>query len=349
MNELLRRVLFLPEQASHFARELDGLHYFVIITTMIASTAIGLTALGLFVRFRRRDPMQSTPPIYPRWWIEALFIGVPLVFFVGWFAIGYRQFAALRAPPPDAMDVYVMGKQWMWKFSYPDGPSAVDVLRVPEGRPVRLLITSRDVIHSFFVPEFRIKQDAIPGRYTEIWFTATKPGRYQVLCAEYCGTNHSMMRGAVEVMAPEAYDAWWQKVRQGLVAAQDSARSFEEDEARTEGLVAQGLRAANVHGCLKCHTLDGTAHIGPSFLNLYLRRTPLQDGRTIVADEAYLTESMMDPLAKMVRGYQPVMPSFQGKLAGPEAAALVELIKSLQSTDAVRIGPQEPLYEPVRR
>jgi cytochrome c oxidase subunit II len=348
MNEVLRRLLFLPDQASTFARDVDRLHYFVIITTFIMSTAVGLTAIFFFVRFRRRSETQTTPHIEPTLWMEALFIATPLFFFLLWFFLGFREFVRQQTPPSDSMDVYVSAKKWMWQFAYPDGPNAINVLRVPAGRNVRLLMTSRDVIHSFYVPEFRIKQDVLPGRYTQTWFNATTPGRYQILCAEYCGAGHSIMRGEVTVLKPQEYEDWLAFQHRGVVATQDGQPTALDFAPALGNMVDQGRRIAAEQGCLKCHTTDGTRHIGPTWLDLYHRREKLNDGSTVDADEAYLTESMMDPALKVVEGFQPVMPSFQGKLAGPEVAALVEYIKSLQS-DAVRIGPSEgPAYAPIR-
>ena len=348
MNEFLRRLLFLPEQASTFARDLDNLHYFVIITTFVMSTAVGLTAIFFFARYRRRSETQTTPHIEPPAWMEGLFIGVPLTFFLVWFFIGYREFVRQQTPPADAMDVYVMGKKWMWKFAYPDGPNSINVLRVPAGRNVRLLMTSRDVIHSFYVPEFRIKKDVLPGRYTDQWFNAIEPGRYQILCAEYCGAGHSIMRGEVIAMKPQEYEDWLAAQRRGLVSRQDGSPTGLDSAPPQGNLVDQGRRIAADQGCLKCHSTDGSRHIGPTFLDLYHRREKLSDGQLIDADEAYLTRSMMDPALEVVDGFQPVMPSFQGKISGPEVAALLEYIKSLQS-EAVRTGPsQGPAYAPLR-
>ncbi len=349
MNEFLRRVLFLPEQASSFARQVDYLHYFVIITTMLMSTAVGLTALFFFVRFRRRSESQTTPVLQPPTWLEAMFVLVPLGFFLSWFYRGYHDYVVLTTPPRESMDVYVMAKQWMWKFSYPDGPNSVGVLRVPANRPVRLMLTSRDVIHSFFVPSFRIKRDALPGRYTEAWFEAVQPGRYQVFCAEFCGTNHSNMLAEVVVMRPEEFDTWLVEQRLGRVAQQDGTQTEDEDQSPQTNPIRQGEQLVVRYGCLKCHTVDGSPHIGPTWLDLYLRREVLESGQTIIADEAYLTESMMDPRAKVVKGFNPVMPTFKGRLAGPEAAAIVEFIKSLRSEPLERARARRPVYEPVRR
>jgi cytochrome c oxidase subunit 2 len=348
MNEFLRKLLFLPDQASTFARDLDRLHFFVILTTFVMSTAVGLTAIVFFIRYRRRSETQTTPHIEPPMWMEALFITVPLSLFIFWFFLGYREFVRQQTPPADSMDVYVMAKKWMWKFAYPDGPNAINVLRVPAGRNVRLLMTSRDVIHSFYVPEFRIKQDVLPGRYTQTWFNATTPGRYQILCAEYCGAGHSIMRGEVIVLKPQDFEDWLAFQHRGVVATQDGQPTALDFAPALGNMVDQGRRIAAEQGCVKCHSTDGTRHIGPTWLDLYRRHEKLTDGSTVEADEAYLTESMMDPAQKVVEGFQPVMPSFQGKLAGPEVAALVEYIKSLQS-DAVRVGPSEgPAYAPIR-
>jgi cytochrome c oxidase subunit 2 len=247
------------------------------------------------------------------------------------------------------MDVYVQGKQWMWKFAYPGGPNSLDVLRVPEGRPVRLLLTSRDVIHSFFVPALRVKMDVLPGRYTQAWFTATKPGRYEIFCTEYCGLSHSGMLAELVVMPAGEFDAWIAEQRRGLTVAQDGTPVAAERVAAIASVVEQGRRVAAEQGCLKCHSVDGTRHIGPTWTNLYLREERLADGKMVRADEAYLTKSMMDPAADVVQGFQNVMPTYQGRLSPPEVAAVVEYIKSLQ-TPAVGSGPSEgPVYESVPR
>jgi cytochrome c oxidase subunit 2 len=349
MNELMRRLLFLPEQASEHARQVDGLHYFIITTTMLAAAGVFLTAIFFFVRYRRRASHEPTPHVEPRLIHEVLFVVVPLGLFLLWFSIGFPQYVRLSLPPPDAMDVYVQGKQWMWKFAYPGGPNAIDTLRVPAGRPVRLLITSRDVIHSFFVPQLRIKMDALPGRYTQTWFNADRPGRYEIFCAEYCGLSHSGMRGELVVMPAEEFDAWIGAQRRGLAQAADSPPVPGEPVRPGSDLVAEGRRVAAENGCLKCHSVDGTRHIGPTFTDLYLREEKLASGRAVTADEAYLTKSMMDPAADIVNGFQNVMPTYQGKLSNAETAAVVEYIKSLR-TPALRSGPsQGPAYESVPR
>jgi cytochrome c oxidase subunit 2 len=212
------------------------------------------------------------------------------------------------------MPVYVSAKQWMWEFAYPDGRSSLDVLTVPVGRPVKLVMTSRDVIHSFYVPAFRMKQDVVPGRYYTAWFQATMPGTFAIRCAEYCGLNHSAMLGQVRVLAADDYRRWLESPMPG----------------ESHDLAAEGLKVASRRGCLGCHTIDGQPHIGPSFAGLYGGQVKLQSGATVTADDGYLTRSMMEPQADIVAGYPPVMPVYRGILEEPEVAALVELIVSLR-------------------
>jgi cytochrome c oxidase subunit 2 len=349
MNELLRRLLFLPEQASEHARQVDALHFFVIIVTMVAAAGVFATAIYFFIRFRRRTDQDVTPSVHPTAMHEALFVGVPLALFLLWFAIGFPQFIRLTLPPQDAMDVYVQGKKWMWKFAYPGGPSSIDSLRVPANRPVRLLITSRDVIHSLYVPALRIKMDALPGRYTQIWFNADRVGTYEIFCTEFCGTGHSAMLGELVVMPEAEYDAWIADQRRfDLASAQDSSPSGARIVPGAN-IVDEGRRVAAEQGCLKCHSVDGTRHIGPTWVDLYDRQQKMKSGKTVRADEGYLTKSMMDPAAELVDGYQNVMPTYQGKMSPPEVAAIVEYIKTLR-TPAVRAGPTEgPAYESIPR
>lgn len=352
MNDLMRRLLFLPEQASTFAPRVDRLHYFVVVVTMLSSLLVGLAAVYFLFRYRQKHRLASTPIVNPSGRFEAVVIAIPAVFFLTWVVIGIRDFVWQTTPPKNSMDVYVTGKKWMWHFAYQDGPSANAVLHVPVGRPVRLLLTSRDVIHSFYVPEFRIKQDAVPGRYTETWFEATQPGRYRIYCTEFCGTWHSQMIGEVVALPGPEFDRWMGRAKESqLVARVDT--SGPDRQSREAGdfvgdLVSYGRRVAVAQGCLKCHSIDGEPHIGTTWVDLYMRRTTLQNGQAIVADEGYLTESMMDPLAKMVKGFQPVMPSYRGKLTAPEAAALVEYIKSLRSDRLDNLASKEPVYGPAK-
>jgi cytochrome c oxidase subunit 2 len=345
VNELLRKLLFLPLQRSTVAGEVDALHYFVISVTMAGSMAVFLAGAYLVVRYRRRPGRADRVPlergrrstsIY-----EAGIVTILMFLFLTWWVIGSRQFVRIRVPPVKCLEVYVTAKQWMWKFTHANGRRSISELHVPAGRPIKLIMTSRDVIHSFFVPEFRLKEDVVPGRYTTLWFEATHPGTYQILCAEYCGTSHSTMRGSVVVLAPNDYERWLEdQPVPGPLAAEPEVRPYVVDmapPAERVSLVNEGARAAASYGCLRCHTTDGSAHVGPTWAGLYGTTVPLAGGGEVLADEAYFTESMMDPLEKIVRGYEPLMPSYFGRIRAPETAAIVEYIKSLR--DVARLGP----------
>lgn len=339
LNEFYREALLLPEQASSIARDVDSLHYFQITVMFGVATLIALTAFFFVLRYRRGPDREPTPRIVASLPFEVgLYLGLFGLFILFW-GIGFRQFVNMSVPPDDAIDVYVTAKQWMWKFSYPEGRASVGVLYVPAGRPVRLHLTSRDVIHSFFVPEFRIKRDAVPGMYTTAWFEATRPGRFQILCAELCGTGHSMMRGEVVVLREMDFMAWLDD-RVPLDDRGEFAAGMPGERDRTEprGLEAPrrlaelGRTAAARHGCLECHTIDGTPHIGPTWLGLYGSRELMEDGEEVVVNPAYITESMMDPQARIVAGFPPVMPSFLGQISPAETAAIIEYMKSLAAT-----------------
>lgn len=313
MIELMRKWLFLPEQASTIAFGIDLLHFIVITIAMLGALLVAACVAVMLVRFRRR-PGGTPPASYPRRIpivIEGVVIGGLLVMFLLFWIVGFRQFVRIRTPPDDAMDVYVVAKQWMWTFAYTDGNATDTDLYVPAGRPIRLVMTSRDVIHSFYVPDFRLKQDVLPSRTTVLWFEAPKPGIHDIFCAEYCGTEHSMMRGRVIVLDEAAWSRW------------------SGDHTRSPDLAAKGERVASERGCLRCHTVDGTPHIGPTWAGLYGSTVQLVGGRRVLADEAYLTESMMDPQEDVPLGFAAIMPSYRGLLDAGEVAALVHYIRSL--------------------
>jgi cytochrome c oxidase subunit 2 len=226
----------------------------------------------------------------------------------------------------------------MWEFAYPEGARSIAALYVPAGQPIKLIMTARDVIHSFYVPDFRIKQDVIPGRYTTVWFQSNQIGKHPILCAEYCGAGHSTMRGEVVVLEPADYARWLEGLPERRpappLAYVEPAVIDDFAVQQKLDLVRIGERAAAEHGCLRCHTLDGTPHIGPTWAGLYLKHVRFADGSTAVADEGYLTESMMDPAAKQVAGFALVMPSYFGLIRPAETAGIVELIRSLRDVPA---------------
>ena len=346
INELLRTILNLPPQATALAKEVDQLHYIVWATTMIGSLGTLAVMVAFLVKFRKAKVGNVTKRVEVPLVLEVAFVAIPLVIFLAWFQIGFKQYVRLQTPPKNAIDIYVTGKKWMWKFAYPQGPNGLNVLRVPAHRPVRLLITSRDVLHAFYVPAFRVKMDAVPSRYSQTWFEAIKPGTYPIFCAEYCGTGHSMMLGQVIVMEPEAYDEWIAAESRGNKVAANSAVETMSKTDLDADMVTQGKRIAAEQGCFKCHSVDGSTHIGPTWLNMYGSTHKLQDGSEVKVDEAYITESMMDPNAKQLAGYKLVMPSFLGKLDPAGTAAIVEYIKSLR-TNEEGTKPPPPVYDPV--
>jgi cytochrome c oxidase subunit 2 len=332
MNELLRRLLNLPPQSSSVAHDIDMLHYAVILTTIAGATLAAVIALGFLLRFRRRTKtIPLTPRVIVPGWLEATVISGLLALFLTFWVVGFRQYRELGSAPPDAMPIYVTAKQWMWEFAYPSGPTSANVLTVPVGRPVKLIMTSRDVLHSFYVPAFRIKQDVVPGRATTVWFEAVEPGAFDVLCTQYCGTRHSFMRAQIVVLEAEDYARWLDAARAPLVLA----------GAKGDGqaLAERGRVVAAEHGCLRCHSLDGTPFIGPTWANAFGRKRRTADGGEILVDEAYLTESMMDPRAVIAAGFQPVMPSYQGLLPPADTAAILELIRSLRDVRPAAIVP----------
>ena len=305
MRWWIRNMLYLPPEASTASWSIDNLHFAVIATTMFGATVVFVVALYFNHRYRQRNPGELTPRFHVPKSVEIALITGTLGLFLLFWAIGVRQYNELESSPPHAIDIYVMAKQWMWKFAYSDGRESVGELVVPVGRPVRLVMTSRDVIHSFFVPAFRIKQDVVPGRYVTTWFEATEPGTYDVFCTEYCGTSHSRMRAAVTVLDAVEYAQWLGHQPRGGVDSSLSPTPHGE-------FVAQGQDVAARRGCFHCHTIDGQRFIGPTWRALFNATIHLSDGRTIVADEAYLTRSMMDPTVDVVAGFSSVMPTYRG-------------------------------------
>ena len=251
--------------------------------------------------------------------IEIAWITIPLLLFFlmfGWAADLYYVHAA---PPVGATSVYVVGRQWMWKIEHAGGQREIDELHVPAGRPVKLVMTSQDVIHSFFMPVFRIKQDVLPGRYTTLWFTATAPGDYHVFCSQYCGTDHAGMIGHVVVMEPAAFERW-------LAGG-----------AAPESMATQGAARFRQYGCSGCHGPSASVH-APKLEGLFGRPVQLADGSSVIADERYIHDSVMLPRKEVVAGYEPIMPSFAGQIAEEDLLDIVEYVKSLRdaAADSVR-------------
>jgi cytochrome c oxidase subunit 2 len=325
---------------------------------MAGATLVGVLALYYTVRyragtgrggFRPPDPRKHHSPGGTSIWTELGMFGGLLTLFVVWWVIGFAQYVRIAEPPRDCLTIYVVAKQWMWSFAYPDGSGSNGTLYVPVGQPVKLVMTSRDVIHSFYVPELRDKRDVIPGRSTTTWFEVDHPGQWLIECAEYCGAGHSTMRA--EVVALPVED--WARRLEGLTHAEiappvsgEPAIVGEQSPSPLLSLAAVGRQVAADAGCLRCHTVDGTPHIGPTWAGLYGATIPLQGGARVIADEQYLTSSMMDPAAQIHLGFAAVMPSYQGLVTAPQVGAIVEYIRSLR--DVSRHEGDQPLPAPVR-
>ena len=312
--------LGLPPEATDTARRVDALHAAVISTAFAGIGVVALVTIVFVVRYRRRAPGDRTERVVASTRREWTIATLVLALFIGFWVVGYSQYLDIEQPPARAAIVYVTAKQWMWEFGYPNGSASTNTLFVRERTPVHLVMTSRDVIHSFYVPGFRIKQDVLPSRSVSAWLDAAPAGSYPIYCAELCGVSHSRMRGEVRVLDAASYERWWRDGR-------------DQDD-----MVARGRSVATQNGCFSCHTVDGQRHIGPSFAGLYGSRVALDDGRTVIANEEYLTRSMMEPLADRVAGFNPVMPAYRNVLSAEEVGALVELIRSLEHGEAPRVA-----------
>ena len=303
-----------PVSASTMAPRVDALYFFLIGVAGFFSVLIACLIVYYAVRYRRRAPDAIGARIEGGMVLEITWTVIPLLITMVIFVWGASVFFAMSRPPDDTINVYVVGKQWMWKFQHLNGQREIDELHVPVGRAVKLIMTSEDVIHDVFVPGFRIKADVIPGRYTQLWFQPTKPGRYHLFCAEYCGTRHSGMVGEVVVMEPDDFQAWL-------------------TGGRTEGsLASAGARLFADLACNTCHRPD-TESRGPSLDGLAGRTVALQDGSTAVVDEGYLREAIVNPAARIRAGYQPIMPTYQGVVTEEGLLQIVEYIKSLRAGD----------------
>jgi cytochrome c oxidase subunit 2 len=324
-----------PERASTIAGRVDALYFFLVGISVFFSLMIAGLIVYYAVKYRRRSPTSVGALIHGGLFLEITWTVIPLLITLVIFVWGASVFFAMSSPPQETENIYVVGKQWMWKFQHLDGQREINELHVPVGRPVKLIMTSEDVIHAVFVPAFRIKADVVPGRYTNIWFQPTTPGRYHLFCAEYCGTRHSGMIGEVVVMEPSDYQAW-------LTGG-----------APEGSLASAGQKLFADLACNTCHRPDAQGR-GPVLEGLFGKSVPIQGNRRVVADEAYIRESILLPSAKVSAGYQPIMPTFQGLVTEEQLLQLIEYVKSLQTqaeVSAVRPpsdGPRKDEARPAR-
>jgi len=309
---MLSGIPLFPEQASNLAPEVDNLYFFVTAVTAFFAILVVIAVVIFAVKYRDRTgervgaPITGSIPLELGWSIIPFFISMAIF---GWATVVF--FHLVRAPD-QTLDIYSTGKRWMWRFQHVEGQSEINELHVPLGRPVRVVFTSEDVLHALYIPAFRVKADAIPGRYSSIWFTPTRVGEYHLFCAEYCGTKHSGMIGRVVVMEPNEYQTW---------LSGGGAMSM---QARGEQLFQQ-------LGCASCHLPDGTGR-GPALAGKYGAQETLANGQTVTIDDTYIRESVLTPQARLVAGYQPVMPTFQGQVNEEGLMSLIEYIKSQPAT-----------------
>jgi cytochrome c oxidase subunit 2 len=307
--------LLMPPGNSTVASDVDGLFYFILYAS-IAFFAIVIGATILFImKYRRKGETSLTSSIAHSTPLEIAWTLIPTILIVIVFLWGFKGFLKLNVVPANAIEIKTTGQKWFWSFDYPGGANSVNELVVPVGRPVKLLMSSKDVIHSFYVPNFRTKMDVLPNRYSITWFEATDIGEYDLFCTEFCGKGHSEMIGKVKVVSKEDFEAY-------LEAGSGPAAG--------ESLEEYGKRLFVSKACITCHSVDGTKNTGPTFAGLFGRSEKMADGEMITVDENYMRESILNPGAKVVDGYQNVMPTFQGILKDQDIDALILYIKSLE-------------------
>lgn len=300
-----------PPEASKIAPQMDALYFFMVLVSLIGLTIVVLLIFGFsYLYSKQRHPRAIQ--IEGSTLLEATWTIIPLGLFLIMFVWGALIYFRVYTPPANAMNIYVVGKQWMWKAEHPGGQHEINALHVPSGQPVQLTIISQDVFHSFSIPAFRVKREAIPGRYSTVWFEPTTPGTYHLFCTQYCGTDHSAMVGDIVVLTPDDYKRWLQTSTSGNSLAQDGERLF-----------------ASLN-CETCHNA-GPAARGPNLANIYGSKVTLSTGEVVTADDEFIRRSILQPSVQVSQGYQPIMPTFQGQISEEGVVALVEYIKNLDS------------------
>jgi cytochrome c oxidase subunit 2 len=303
----------IPESASTVSWKVDALYFYLSGVTLFFTLLISAVLIFFVVRYRRRTPYEIPRPVAGSHKLETIWTVIPFVIAMTMFAWGARVYFDQFKAPENAIEVYVVGKQWMWKLQHATGQREINELHVPVNRKIKLIMTTEDVIHDFFVPAFRTKADVIPGRYVTLWFEATKTGRYHLFCAEYCGMNHSGMTGSIIVMEPREFDDWLSG----------------NTGTTTPATAGQGLY--QTLGCASCHGANGEGGRGPTLVGVFGSNQTLQTGETVRVDEGYVRESILNPQAKLVAGFGPIMPTFQGQVSEDQMVQLIAFIKSLHA------------------
>lgn len=311
LSKWLSNFPLFPPEASKIAPQMDALYFFMVLVSLVGLTLVILLVVSFSLLYNKERHPKAVQ-IEGSTLLEATWTIIPLGLFLIMFVWGALIYFRVYTPPANAMNIYVVGKQWMWKAEHPGGQHEIDALHVPVNRAVQLTLISQDVFHSFSVPAFRVKREAIPGRYTTVWFEATKTGTYHLFCTQYCGTNHSQMIGDVVVMTPEDFQKWLASSTSGNSLAQNGERLF-----------------ASL-SCNACHNTTPEAR-GPSLANVYGSHLTLASGQQITVDEAYLRDAILNPSQHVTQGYAPIMPTYQGQISEEGVIALVEYIKNLNS------------------
>ena len=312
MHPLLAKVIFFPESASTIAPMVDAIFWGLLGISTVMTLGLFVVITFFLIRYREKSDVDRTRSRLSPTYLEVTWTGIPILIFIGLFVWGAVVFARASKPPPDALPIYVVGLQWYWDVQHENGRHEIGDLHVPVGQPVQLIMTSADVIHDYYVPEMRIQRNAMPGKYSVQWFTATKPGKYRIFCNEYCGTKHGEMGGFVYAMAPDEYEDW--------LGAQGGTGQATLSET--------GAKLYRQFGCSGCHGANSSVH-APSLAGIYGHPVPLEDGSFVTADEQYLRDSILKPDSQIVAGYKPIMPSYQGQISEQNVIALVAYIKAL--------------------
>jgi cytochrome c oxidase subunit II len=312
-GEFIAQIQFFPQEASKMANQVDTLLICLVLVTGTVTFGVAAVLVFFLAKYRKRAAADRTPPKSGSLPVEVTWSVIPFFIFLGFFGWGAKIYFDESEEPQNAMEVHVIGKQWMWKLEHLQGKREINQLHVPLGQTVKLVMTSQDVIHSFFMPAFRIKEDVLPGRYTTQWFKATKLGTYRIFCAQYCGTNHALMIGQVIVMTPTDFAAWLRTGRETVSVAQRGEQLFHS------------------FGCSGCHAAQAAVR-APLLEGVYGSQVPLADGRIVHADERYLRDCILLPNTQIVAGFDPVMPSFQGRLSEDDLFAIITYLKSIGSS-----------------
>ncbi len=316
LTKWLHGSALFPAEASSISPWVDALYFFLVLMTVVGMALVGVLLLVFSVRYRKARNPEATQ-VEGSTLLEATWTIIPLAIFLLCFVWGALLYFRIYNPPTNAMNIYVVGKQWMWKAEHPGGQHEINALHVPMGQPVQLTMISQDVFHSFSIPDFRIKREVIPGRYSTVWFQATQVGEYHLFCTQYCGTQHSGMIGTITVLTPEDYQKWLHESTSGMSLAQNGERLFAS------------------MGCHQCHSGNAAAR-GPNLAGVYGTKLTMNDGSQVLVNDAYLRDAILNPSQHVTAGFAPIMPTYQGQISEDGLIDLVEYLKGLKTNYRVQ-------------